>query len=695
MQDIMWLLDTDTLKLCLVNDSTKAKYAILSHTWEDDGEVSFQDMQDIEVASTMPGFRKVKTTCNIAKSRGLKYAWIDTCCINKTSSAELSEAINSMFRWYKDSQVCWVYLSDFEPVPAKMKERQRRRLVAERLRSCRWFTRGWTLQELIAPVKIEFFDWEWSFVGGREDLEGELSLITNIDESILKDSSGLNFIPIGRKMAWAAGRQTTRPEDRAYSLLGIFGIEMPLIYGEGYKAFHRLQKQIASENNDLSLFAWERKKSASDPRPSIKGDEEDSAVQHEFSGIFADSPDEFRSCSTLKKHVDRFPSSQEFTITNKGLRMQNYLYCLDEFNRTEFLLSLDCVEQSARTRYLTQWLAIRLKKVGNTYLRHKPDSVETSQSRKDWVTARYRQANDPRADVIYIQTSLGQKDAQGIGALMQSGIVVIYGPNLVQHIRGRYGLPSLSCANNMDRGVFIFDANGKDNFLAINVLKLPDDENAETKTRTTLNLPTIRNEMAHVSVLKDTMAVVCNLQWTGSEHQLRVGIFTGRELGLDRRYHDEGPILDEIKDQLLLKYSDMSGFLVQNRIPTSRDMQLMGEFGKLNVQYLHHGKQGVGLSASLAARHALSRDGPFWVDGYYHVLLEHYPDTPEAATTSQPSRHVPEITVTDEPQEPSAVPVNQKPAQVQRIAHEAPETLAAPGKFPIIVIAPPEPTDHV
>ncbi|KAK3987238.1 heterokaryon incompatibility protein-domain-containing protein [Cladorrhinum sp. PSN332] len=641
----MWLLDTDTLRLCLVSDSAKEKYAILSHTWDETGEVSFQDMLDIEVASTRPGFRKVKTTCNIAKSRGLKYAWIDTCCIDKTSSAELSEAINSMFRWYKHSQVCWVYLSDFDPVPAKSKERERKRLVAERLRKCRWFTRGWTLQELIAPTKIEFFDWEWNFVGGREDLEGELSLITNIDESILKDSSGLNFIPIGRKMAWAANRQTTRTEDRAYSLLGIFGIEMPLIYGEGPKAFYRLQKQIASENNDLSLFAWERK-----------------SAQDEFSGIFANSPDDFRSCSTLKKHVDRFPSSQEFTITNKGLRMQNHLYCLDEFNRTEFLLSLDCAEHGSRTGYVTQWLAIRLKKVGNTYLRHKPDLVETSRSRKEWTTARYRQTNDPLAEVIYIQTVLGEKDAQGIGSLMQSGIVVIYGPNLVQHIRGRYGLPSLSCANNMDRGAFVFDANGKDNFLAINVVKLPDDEaDAETKTNM-LNLPSI--------------PIVCNLQWTGSEHQLRMGIFTGRELGLDRRYHDEGPILEEIKDQLLLRYSDMSGFLVQDRIPTSRDIQLMGEYGRLTVQYLQHGKdaQGVGLSASLAARHGLSRDGTFWIDGYYHVLLEFNGDAAEAAKKSR-SKPIPDITVTGESSDRSSPPVYQEPATIPNIRIVPPESI--------------------
>ncbi|KAK4226562.1 heterokaryon incompatibility protein-domain-containing protein [Podospora fimiseda] len=624
----MWLLDTKTLKLCPVSDPEKEKYAILSHTWDDTGEVTFQDMLNIEAASARPGFRKVKTTCNIAKSRGLKYAWIDTCCIDKTSSAELSEAINSMFRWYKHSQVCWVYLSDFEPVPDKLRARDRKRVVAERLRKCRWFTRGWTLQELIAPIKIEFFDLEWRFVGARDDLEGVLSSITNIDESILRDSSGLNLIPAGRKMAWAAGRQTTRQEDRAYSLLGIFGIEMPLLYGEGPKAFYRLQKQIASENNDLSLFAWQRK--------SVKGTE-NSAARDELSGIFANSPDDFRLCSTLKKHVDRFPSSQEFTITNKGLRMQNHLYCLDEFNRTEFLLSLDCVEYSSRTEYVIQWLAIRLKKVGNTYLRHKPDMVETSRSRKEWTTTRHRQTSDPQAEVIYIQTVLGEQDAQGIGALMQSGIVVIYGPNLVHHIRGRYGLPALSCANNMDRGGFVFDANGKDNFLAVNVVKFPDSD-TEDDTEVKPNI-----------VLKETTAVVCNLQWTGSEHQLRMGIFTGR------------PILEEIKDQLLLRYSNMSGFLVQDRMPTWRDINLGEEYGKLTVQYLQHGKdaQGVGLSAALAARHGLSRDGPFWIDGYYHVLLEFIPDAAEAAKTSI-SIPIPEITVTDEFSDKPLAPVYQE-----------------------------------
>jgi hypothetical protein len=109
----MWLLDTDTLQLRLVYDGDEINYAILSHTWGD-GEVTFQHMQDLATARLMPGFAKIESTCRIARSKGFNYCWVDTCCIDKTSSAELSEAINSMFRWYKQSKLCYVYLFDVD-----------------------------------------------------------------------------------------------------------------------------------------------------------------------------------------------------------------------------------------------------------------------------------------------------------------------------------------------------------------------------------------------------------------------------------------------------------------------------------------------------------------------------------------------------------------------------------------------------
>lgn len=142
----MWLVDTETLQLKQVSDETVCSFAILSHTWETGQEVTFQEMQDLDVVKQKSGYSKIEKTCWIAKPY-FKYVWIDTCCIDKTSSAELSEAINSMFRYYQAAAVCYVFLADFESLPhQQIPERDRLALVAKRLRYCKWFTRGWTLQ---------------------------------------------------------------------------------------------------------------------------------------------------------------------------------------------------------------------------------------------------------------------------------------------------------------------------------------------------------------------------------------------------------------------------------------------------------------------------------------------------------------------------------------------------------------------
>ena len=184
-------------------------------------------------------------TCRLAREQGLSYAWIDTCCIDKSSSAELTEAINSMFNWYKESAICFAFLSDLPALKSKVLENE--------LRLCRWFTRGWTLQELIAPKSVEFYDQGWQRRGTKQSLQQELSAITGIDLEILEDSNLLSTIPVARRMSWASRRKTSRVEDRAYSLLGLFDVNVPLIYGEGPKAFIRLQEEIMKQNNDLSL----------------------------------------------------------------------------------------------------------------------------------------------------------------------------------------------------------------------------------------------------------------------------------------------------------------------------------------------------------------------------------------------------------------------------------------------------------
>ncbi|KAI0129760.1 heterokaryon incompatibility protein-domain-containing protein, partial [Xylariales sp. AK1849] len=248
----MRLLDVRTMQLKEFLGRDLPRYAILSHTWGEE-EVTFNDLSQIEQASWKKGFSKMEQVACVAKKQGLDYFWVDTCCIDKSSSAELSEAINSMFAWYRDAAVCYAYLSDLH-VGSSLDDIS----LSTSLASCRWFTRGWTLQELLAPSKLEFYDSCWNCLGGRDTaaILRSISEITSIDEDILRDNRRMRQVSVGRKMSWAAKRTTTRVEDMAYCLLGIFDINMPLLYGEGRKAFLRLQEEIIRGTTDTSILAW-------------------------------------------------------------------------------------------------------------------------------------------------------------------------------------------------------------------------------------------------------------------------------------------------------------------------------------------------------------------------------------------------------------------------------------------------------
>ncbi|KAF4810779.1 Vegetative incompatibility protein HET-E-1 [Colletotrichum siamense] len=254
----MWLINTKTLRLEEFQDYSAVEYAILSHTWGDD-EVSFKDMQDFARAKRQAGFVKIATTCELALKEGLEYAWVDTCCIDKTSSAELSEAINAMFVWYQASAVCFVWLEDLAPLSSISKATSHGRKLRNisKMSSCKWFSRGWTLQELLAPANVRFYDANWNFRFTKENNVSTLSTITKIEVEVLKMAKRLKDVLVAVKMSWAANRETTRPEDVAYCLLGIFDINMPMLYGEGEKAFQRLQEQIGNQQQDASMFACE------------------------------------------------------------------------------------------------------------------------------------------------------------------------------------------------------------------------------------------------------------------------------------------------------------------------------------------------------------------------------------------------------------------------------------------------------
>lgn len=212
-------------------------YAILSHTWGPaTEEVSFRDLID-NTGKNKVGYGKIEFCGQRALADGLQYFWVDTCCIDKSSSAELTEAINSMFRYYQDAVKCYVYLSDVPYLD-----------YGKAFRQSRWFTRGWTLQELIAPKSVEFYSQDEIRLGDKVSLEAEIHEITGIAILALRGHH-LSSFSIEDRMSWASKRMTTREEDATYCLLGIFDIYMPLIYGEGKNAARRLREEIKKYSN--------------------------------------------------------------------------------------------------------------------------------------------------------------------------------------------------------------------------------------------------------------------------------------------------------------------------------------------------------------------------------------------------------------------------------------------------------------
>ncbi|KAH7305386.1 heterokaryon incompatibility protein-domain-containing protein [Rhexocercosporidium sp. MPI-PUGE-AT-0058] len=223
----MWLINTITLKLEEFLTEAGLDYAILLHRWGDD-EVLFKDLngsKDLNLLQNKQGFSKVKRCCEQASRDKYSWAWVDTCCIDKSSSVELSEAINSMFHWYRQSSMCYAYLSDVDSL--------------DDIGGSEWFKRGWTLQELLALNHVQFFGRDWTFLSDKQSLRNELGAITSIPEEALLNFRSEDYCVVD-KMSWAVGRQTTREEDLAYCLMGLFDINMPLLYGERTKAFLRL-----------------------------------------------------------------------------------------------------------------------------------------------------------------------------------------------------------------------------------------------------------------------------------------------------------------------------------------------------------------------------------------------------------------------------------------------------------------------
>ncbi|MCJ1478986.1 hypothetical protein MMC13_007670 [Lambiella insularis] len=250
----MRLLHTETLQFEEFFDKNTPPYAILSHRWQDK-ETSFHEFPN-DTKKHKGSSSKIWACCQFARSRSFDWVWIDTCCIDKRSSAELSDAINSMYHWYARASECYAYLFDVvlqENEISKYKQ----------FRDSTWFTRGWTLQELLAPLNVIFLDCQWQILGTRYSRSAEISTVTGIATTYVQGTTDAREASIAQRMSWASNRSTSRVEDMAYSLMGLFNVNMPLLYGEGRKAFLRLQLEIIHNSDDESIFAWTSKQRSS------------------------------------------------------------------------------------------------------------------------------------------------------------------------------------------------------------------------------------------------------------------------------------------------------------------------------------------------------------------------------------------------------------------------------------------------
>ncbi|KAF2181607.1 kinesin light chain 1 [Zopfia rhizophila CBS 207.26] len=233
-----------------IGDEEVPPYAILSHTWQEGQEVTFDDLGN-DTGKSKAGYDKIRFCAQQAERDGLRYFWVDTCCINKADHIELQDAINSMFRWYQNATRCYVYLSDALATEQEASSGFSEFTWEPAFRASRWFTRGWTLQELLAPRAVKFFSREGKPLGDKRTLEQQIHEITGIAILALRGTPLYEF-DVEERLSWVKDRRTTRKEDKAYSLLGIFDIYMPLIYGEGEEnAFKRLRKKIDKSAKDL------------------------------------------------------------------------------------------------------------------------------------------------------------------------------------------------------------------------------------------------------------------------------------------------------------------------------------------------------------------------------------------------------------------------------------------------------------
>lgn len=390
----MWLIDVRTLELKEFFGSRIPIYVILSHRWTDE-EITFKDFL-AKLKQHTRGYKKVRDFCAMVRKRfPWNWAWVDTVCIDKRSSAELSEAINSMFRWYHRAAACVVYLNDVSGIhkngewafwgtnkscPFRTRSVDLYESVTmHQFRQSEWFRRGWTLQELLAPRHVCFFTNAWREIGAKANefdrghglgLNTVISDITGIPVTVLEGSTSIYKLSVAQRMSWLAVRTTTREEDIAYCALGLFRVALPLLYGEGSNAWLRLQQEISRVTYDETIFAWawrSHKEMFAYEMPlrpqyyptlfhswsyTARRSERQTRGYREIipqaQGLLGPKHLAFSDCGNVRvrKHITRL----SYTITNQGIEFRlkaltayvHTIYLAEQTTRTVFLVPLNC-----------------------------------------------------------------------------------------------------------------------------------------------------------------------------------------------------------------------------------------------------------------------------------------------------------------------------------------------------------------
>lgn len=303
----MRILDTTTFELASNSLSIlkQESYAIFSHRWNG-SEITFKELgahiDTLRAAGTTPlespEQEKIRGACQIARAKGIRWIWIDICCLDKSSTAELAEFLNSMYQWYRDAKLCITYLSD-----VVRKGDGREDFTCEAGHPSVWFSCGWALQELLAPRHLEFFDKNWDPIGDRAGFAEQIEKITNIQSKYLKsetEGEDPRAACIATKFSWIATRRTERDEDMAYSILGLCGVTMGPQYGEGWGAFMRLQKELLSISEDESLFAWKMTEADAGLKliSRVYSQQQENWGENEW-GLLAPRPEFFKDCGQV------------------------------------------------------------------------------------------------------------------------------------------------------------------------------------------------------------------------------------------------------------------------------------------------------------------------------------------------------------------------------------------------------------